>query len=48
MAEGYTHSINCVVVYSIRNVTRRRGAVVNGTHELRTLQIAAISRYLHP
>lgn len=45
-------SINCVQVYSIRNVTERGGMIINGTHALTTLQIAAISPYtssdLHP
>lgn len=39
---GYPQSINCVLVYSIRNVTRRGGAVINGTHELGSLQIVLL------
>lgn len=39
----YTQSINCFLVYSIHNVTHRRDAIINGTLELRTLQIAVIS-----
>lgn len=48
----YTQSINCILVYSIRNVTHRGGPIINDTHELRTLQIPAISTCtstdLHP
>lgn len=42
---GYTRSINCVLVYSIHNVTHRASVIINGTRELRTLQIAAILTY---
>lgn len=36
---GYTRSINCALVYGIRNVCHRWGVIINGTHELRSCRL---------